>query len=187
MHFVVSRWIFVVIIQHTKLLQSEMSFVKGGRHLVFVYGTLKRGEPNHHWLRWDTFDKIVILVWRKKTLKRLYSQIAKVKVFFRAFDFKFFDSIVAYSISSYEWYWKTQTNIIDDYCSSSENGWQEFQGEAVSKHRFPLVIASRQKQIQKIDVRRINRNTVSGTTFPISWTNLVVAIKWVLSRQNWFS
>ena len=20
------------------------------RHLVFVYGTLKRGEPNHHWL-----------------------------------------------------------------------------------------------------------------------------------------
>ena len=125
-----------------------MSLVKGGRHLVFVYGTLKRGEPNHHWLRWDTFDKIVILVWRKKTLKRLYSQIAKVKVFFRAFDFKFFDSIVAYSISSYEWYWKTQTNIIDDYCSSSENGWQEFQGEAVSKHRFPLVIASRQKNTE---------------------------------------
>lgn len=43
--------VFVVIIQHTKLLQSEMSLVKGGRHLVFVYGTLKRGEPNHHWLR----------------------------------------------------------------------------------------------------------------------------------------
>ena len=43
-----------------------MSFVKGGRHLVFVYGTLKRGEPNHHWLRWDDFDKILILVLRKK-------------------------------------------------------------------------------------------------------------------------
>ena len=27
------------------LISEKMS-----RHLAFVYGTLKRGEPNHHWL-----------------------------------------------------------------------------------------------------------------------------------------
>ena len=72
---------YCVSCYHTfaKLLQSEMSFVKGGRHLVFVYGTLKRGEPNHHWLRWDDFDKILILVLRKKRLNKFYSQIARVK------------------------------------------------------------------------------------------------------------
>ena len=27
-----------------------MNFRKTKRHYVFSYGTLKRGEPNHHWL-----------------------------------------------------------------------------------------------------------------------------------------
>ena len=30
--------------------QSAMAS-KSGLQFVFVYGTLKRGEPNHHWLR----------------------------------------------------------------------------------------------------------------------------------------
>ena len=70
--------------------------MSGSRFLVCVYGTLKRGEPNHHWL------------------------------------------------------------------SSPENGFQQFQGQAMTVNMFPLVIASR---FGAKVIEEEKSNFSSGTTY----------------------